>query len=92
MKRYFVAENRECGDLILELRDREQEGGYTLIAEFYPHGWTNARYEIGKLAAQLNGEEIPAPTTFDNERLADIEQRLAKLEKANETPAKVQSR
>lgn len=79
-KRYFVSENRECGDLILELRDREQENGYTLIAEFYPHGWTNARYEVAALAARLNSETVPSPKDFDNERLVDIEQRVAKLE------------
>lgn len=55
-KQYFITENRECGELILELRDREQEEGWTLIAEFYPHGWTNAHYEVASIAARLNGE------------------------------------
>lgn len=79
-KRYFVTENLECGDLILELRDSQQEQHMTLIAEFYPHGWTNARYEVAVLAARLNGENIPSSTTFDNERLADIERRVSELE------------
>jgi hypothetical protein len=80
VKRYFVSENRECGDLILELRDREREKGMTLIAEFYPHGWTNARHEVAAIAARLNGEPIPSPSAFDNERLAELERRVAKLE------------
>lgn len=80
-KRYFVSENREYGDLIIELRDREQEEGYTLIAEFYPHGWTNARYEAAALAAKLNGDISPSPQTFDNERIVELERRMARLEK-----------
>jgi hypothetical protein len=84
-KRYFVTENSQCGDLILELRDREQEEGWTLIAEFYPHGWTNAHHEIAILANKLNGDPKPSKTSFD-ERLADLERRVAKLESA---PAKL---
>jgi len=80
-KRYFVEENRQCGDLILELRDREQDEGETLIAEFYPHGWTNARHEVASIAARLNGEPAPSPTAFDNERLAELERRIDKLER-----------
>lgn len=82
LKRYFVEENRQCGDdPIFELRDREQEQGMTLIAEFYPHGWANVRYEVAAIAARLNGEVIPSPTSFDNERLAHLERRVAKLER-----------
>jgi hypothetical protein len=87
-KRYFVTENRACGDLILELRDREQEERFTLIAEFYPHGWTNARYEVAALAARLNGETVPTPTSFDNERLADLERRFAELVEAFRVPVR----
>jgi hypothetical protein len=78
-KRFFVQVNRECGDPIIELRDREQDDGYTLIAEFYPHGWTNAMYEANKMAAQLNGETAPSPHEFDNERIAELERKVAKL-------------
>jgi hypothetical protein len=79
-KRYFVTENYEVGDLIIELRDREQEEGMTLIAELYQHGWRNVRHEAAVLAARLNGEKIPSPKGFDNERLADLERRVSKLE------------
>lgn len=83
-KRFFVGVNREIGDPIIELRDREQEPGYTLIAEFYPHGWTNARYEAAALAARLNGEAPPSATSFDNERLAELEKRVEQLERNQE--------
>jgi hypothetical protein len=83
-KRFYVSENRECGDLIIELRDREQEETWTLIAEFYPHGWTNARHEAATLAARLNGEPIPSSATFESERITDLEQRVKKLEQGKE--------
>lgn len=79
-RRFFIRINAECGDPILELRDRALQEGSQLIAEFYPHGWANPRYEIEKLAARLNGEAEPTPEQFASDRMDEFDQRLKALE------------
>jgi len=81
MHRFHVTTNREVGEPILELRDREQEAGHTLIAEFYPSEAWNAHHEILKLAASLNGMVMPNVSVANGMRLEELERRVHKLEK-----------
>jgi hypothetical protein len=80
--RFYVNVNREIGNPIIEIRDRSSESERELIAEFYPGGWRDAFFEARRFTAYLNGNRLPKPSDFQDERFDEIERRLSKLERA----------
>lgn len=80
-RRYVVRINAECGNPIVEIRDLALDPGSTLIAEIYPHGWLNPRYEAERICARLNGERDPTPEQFAADRMEEFATRLTILER-----------